>query len=67
MVKYRRDKSRLRAFTAYVMRVLCGCTYKKICGIIGSLSLSGVVRLTGEGYRLYKEEKRYRDAFCALI
>ena len=67
MLKYRRDKSSLRAFTAYVMRVLCGCTYKQICEIIGNLSLSAVVRLTGEGYRLYKEEKRYNEAFTALI
>jgi len=67
ILKYRRDKSSLRAFITYVMRVLCGCTYRRICEIIGNLSLSAVVRLTGEGYRLYKEDKRYSDAFTALI
>jgi hypothetical protein len=65
--KYRREKSSLRAFAVYVMRVLCGCTYKKICEIIGNISLSGVVRLNGEGYRLYAEHKRYKEVFGALI
>lgn len=65
--KYQRDKSSLRAFAVYVMRVLCGCTYRKICEVIGNLSLSGVVRLAGDGYRLYKEEERYREVFWALV
>lgn len=65
--KYHREKSSLRAFTVYVMRVLCGCTYKKICEILGNISLSGVVRLAGEGYRLFAQQKRYSQAFEALI
>jgi hypothetical protein len=66
-LKYQREKSSLRAFIAYIMRVLCGCTYKKICETIGNLSLSGVVRLSREGYRLYTQYKIYRDVFGALI
>jgi REP element-mobilizing transposase RayT len=65
--KYRRETSSLRAFTVYIMRVLCGCTYKKICEVLGNISLSGVVRLAGEGYRLCAQQKRYTEAFEALI
>jgi putative transposase len=66
-IKYRRENSGLRSFSVYVMRVLCGCTYKRICEIIGNISLSGVVRLTKQGYRLYAGHKRYHEAFEALI
>ena len=65
--KYHRDKSRLRAFAAYVMRILCGCTYKDICKFLGNMSLSGVVSLTEKGYRLYKEEDKYKEAFSMLL
>jgi len=65
--KYRREKTSLRAFAAYVMRVLCGCTYKEICRHIGNLSLSGVVRLTGIGYRLCIQNEQYQKAFALLI
>ena len=65
--KYHRDKSKLRALAAYAMRVLCGCTYKDICKIIENMSLSGVASLIEKGYKLYKEENRYREIFSALV
>ena len=65
--KYRRESSELRAFAAYAIRVLCGCTYKKICEFIGDMSLSGVTRLERKGYRLYLQHDTFRAAFSSLI
>ena len=65
--KYRRDKTEIRAFAVYVMRVLCGCTYKKICEVVGNMSLSGVSSLTSRGYKLYMEDRRYQEVFVLLI
>jgi len=65
--KYSRDASKIRAFTVYVMRAICGYTYKSLCEYIGNMSMSGVSRLTKEGFRLIKEDSRYRNTFNTLI
>ena len=65
--KYSRETSKFRAFAAYVMRALCGYTYKNICEYIGNISMSGVSRLSNKGYRLLDENERYRKAFDLLI
>jgi putative transposase len=43
--KHSRETSKIRAFTTYVMRTLCGFMYKKICEYIGNMSMSGISRL----------------------
>jgi hypothetical protein len=65
--KYSREASRIRAFTVYIMRSICGYTYKSLCEYIGNMSLSGISRLTNEGFRLIKEDLKYRNTFNSLI
>ncbi|MDH7567941.1 MAG: hypothetical protein QHH06_16025, partial [Clostridiales bacterium] len=65
--KYSRETSSIRAFVTYVMRVLCGYTYKRICEYIGNMSMSGISRLSNEGFRLFSRHVRYRHAFNSLI
>ena len=65
--KYSRETSDIRAFTTYVMRVLGGYTYKKVCHYIGNMSMSGISRLTNEGFRLLSEDTQYRNIYNSLI
>ncbi|HHW48339.1 MAG TPA: transposase [Clostridiaceae bacterium] len=65
--KYRRETSQIRAFVTYILRVLCGYTYKMICKYIGNMSMSGISRLTNEGFRLLKEQIIYQNVFNSLI
>jgi REP element-mobilizing transposase RayT len=65
--KHSRETSKNRAFTVYAMRTLCGYTYKKICETIGNMSMSGISRLSTEGFKLLKREARYQNAFNSLI
>ncbi len=65
--KYSRDAGEFRAFAVYIMRTLCGYTYKSICEYIGNMSVSGISRLVNEGYELFKERERYRNAFKSLV
>ena len=64
--KYSRNKSRVRALVAYGMRLFCGYTFKKIGEYIGDMSLSGVVRLSNQGYNLYINNSKYQKAFKTL-
>ncbi|MCX7922100.1 MAG: transposase [Clostridia bacterium] len=65
--KYNRQTSNFRAFTAYIMRVLCDFSYKKICEYVGNMSMSGVSALANKGFRLLKEQILYQNAFYALL
>ncbi|RCX11357.1 REP element-mobilizing transposase RayT [Anaerobacterium chartisolvens] len=65
--KHSRETSSNRAFVTYIMRVLCGYTYKSICKYIGNMSVGGVSRLSNEGFKLLKENMRYNNAFNSLI
>jgi len=65
--KYSRETSQIRAFVTYVLRILCGYSYKKICKYIGNMSISGISRLTNEGFRLLKEQMKYQNVFNSLI
>ncbi len=65
--KFSREASRVRAFTAYVMRALCGYTYMDICKYIGNMSVSGVSRLSNEGFRLLGSDMQYCSVFRTLI
>jgi len=65
--KYCREASKIRAFVTYVMRVLCGHTYRDICGYIGNMSISGVSSLSNKGFKLVKWNIQYRNIFNSLI
>lgn len=65
--KHIRETSRIRAFATYVMRILCGYTYKMICEYIGNMSISGVSRLINEGFRLTNNHLQFRNTFNILI
>ncbi|NMB97133.1 MAG: hypothetical protein GYA02_11075 [Clostridiaceae bacterium] len=65
--KHSRRTSKIRAFIAYVLRVLCGHTYQKICKYIGNMSISGISYLTNKGFALIKENKLYRNLMNLLI
>ncbi|HHW30795.1 MAG TPA: transposase [Clostridiaceae bacterium] len=65
--KYCSETKKVRAFVIYVLRVLCGYTYKDLCDYIGNISISGISRLSNEGFNLLKKYKRYQMAFCSLI
>jgi hypothetical protein len=65
--KHSRETSKNRAFAIYVMRALCGYTYKKICESVGNMSMSGVSRLSSEGFKLLTREPTFKNAFNSLI
>lgn len=65
-LKYSREVNKIRAFATYVFRILCGYTYKDLCEYIGNMSISGISRLSKEGFKLYKEHKKYQNAFNSL-
>lgn len=65
--KYFREATEVRAFLTYVMRVICGFTYKSICEFIGNMSVSGVSRLSKEGYSLIENNITYKIAFDSII
>ena len=57
-----------RAFTAYVLRVLCGLGYKQICEAIYNITISGCSRLCNRGYELSnKDELLYGSIFDELM
>lgn len=56
-----------RAFSAYVLRVLCGLGYKEICSSIHNITLSGCSRLCSRGYNLLESENPlYSNLFDEL-
>ena len=67
MMKSRRDLGGFRAFTAFILRVLSGFSYREICEFIGNVSLSGVSDLCRRGYDLLLEGGVYRNIFDELV
>jgi REP element-mobilizing transposase RayT len=65
--KHIRETSGTRAFVTYILRVLCGYTYRKICEYIGNMSVSGISRLFREGFSLVNSNALYRNAFNVLL
>jgi putative transposase len=65
--KYCSKTKKVRAFAIYILRVLCGYTYKDLCKYIGNMSMSGISRLSNEGFKLLQEHKSYQVAFNLLI
>jgi len=65
--KYSRETSSIRAFSIYILRVLCGYTYKELCEYVGNISVSGISRLSNEGFKLFRKQIRFQHAFNSLI
>lgn len=65
--KYCREMSKVKAFVVYTLRILCGYTYKNLCKYIGNMSVSGISRLSTQGFKLIKEHSIYKDTFYSLI
>ena len=61
--KYSRQSSKFRAFVTYVLRILCGFSYKQICEFVGNISSSGVTNLTNIGFKLSYQDELYRKVF----
>jgi putative transposase len=57
-----------RAFTAYVLRVICGLRYRQICEYILDLTISKCSRLCNKGFELLEQgEIIYSDIFNSII
>ena len=57
-----------RAFTAYVLRVLCGLRYRQICENIFNITVSGCYGLCRKGFELTeKEGSQYAAIFNELL
>ena len=65
--KHSRKTSEIRAFIIYVLRILCGHTYREICKYIGNMSISGISCLINRGFMLIKENMLYRNLLNSLI
>ncbi|HPV02572.1 MAG TPA: hypothetical protein PK127_08890, partial [Clostridiales bacterium] len=57
-----------RAFTAYVLRVLCGLRYRQICENIFNITVSGCSVLCRKGFELTEREgSQYAAIFNELL
>lgn len=60
--------SELRAFVAYVLRVLCGLGYRQICETMYNITVSGCSRLCDRGFELANEPgMEYARIFGELL
>jgi putative transposase len=66
-IKYGRAFEGFRTYTAFVLRVLGGLSYREICGLMGNISLSGAAELCRRGYNLLLEGGVYRGIFDRLL
>lgn len=66
-VKLNKNTSKFRAVCGFILRCLCGCSYRELCRIIGDMSLSGISRLCSYGYELVNKEQKYRNIFYDIV
>jgi putative transposase len=62
-----REAGTLRAFSTFIIRSLCGFSYKEICRNIGNITMSGVSRLCRKGFELYKERDEFKTIFNEIL
>ncbi|HPZ05203.1 MAG: transposase [Acetivibrionales bacterium] len=67
-----RRQNKYRAFTAYVLRVLCGLRYKQICENIFNVTISGCSSLCRKGYELTERKGSvysaiFNELLCANL
>ncbi len=66
-MKSKKKAAEYRAFCAYVMRVLCGLTYKEICENLYNITISGCSSMCNRGFDLINENEGYGEMFNALM
>ena len=67
-VSHKKDFYQFRAFTAYVLKVLCGMNYHEICKKFFNITISGCSYLCNKGYELLKsQDSRFTVIFDELI
>lgn len=66
-IKYAHKTSHFKAIVIFLLRCLCNYTYKKICKIIGNITLSQVDKLSSRGFELIYNEKRYQNLLPTFL
>ena len=66
LAKSKRKLIRYRAFTAYVLNVLCGLGYREICCNMCNITISGCSRLCSMGHDLVNKDEVYENLFNEL-
>ncbi len=66
LLKFKYREQSYRAFCAYVMRVLCGMSYKEICNTIYNITISACARLCDQGFELVCAGGEYAQIFREL-
>lgn len=64
--KSRRQLTDYRAFTAYVLRVLCNLSYRDICKHIMNITITSCSRLCSYGYELTNNSDKHLKIFNEL-
>jgi len=59
--KNKKEATKSRALFVFLVRYYCNFTFKQICGVIGGLTLSRISQLEEIGYKLIKEDERYKN------
>jgi putative transposase len=66
-LKSNNNTSDYRSICSFILRSLCGCSYKDLCKLIGNMLLSGISRLCNKGYKLITEGAKYKIIFDEII
>jgi putative transposase len=66
-IKSNKNTSDFRSICSFILRSLCGCSYKDLCKLIGNMSLSGISRLCNKGYELITEHAKYKIIFDEIV
>lgn len=66
--KLKKNLFEFRAFSAYVLRSLCGLGYKEICNNMYNITISGCSRLCSRGYELLnKKNSAYASLYDEIV
>ncbi len=65
--KCRHKLTNYRAFTAYVLRVLCNLSYKEICTYLLNITITSCSRLCKKGYDLIHNDDFHMQIFNELV
>lgn len=66
-IKHEKTFEEFRTYTAFVLRVLGGLSYREICSVIGNISLAGASDLCRRGYSLLLRGGVYKEIFDELL
>ncbi len=66
--KRKADHNNYKAFTAYILRIVCGMRYSQICEFLIDISLSNCARLCNRGYELLEQGGIiYKDIYDKIM